>query len=200
MRPDVPPQGHVPCLLRLTWTPEGPGMGAKGHVSWTPRPQEAGHSHTRIHWAQGQQQQQQQRRLGSPWHPHCWTRAGRQAGDTQLHARDPSGLPHWEAVFERGPVGAPSTSNLQLQPGGLWPCEAVRVVTFTLGPLAPPAPRQIFAPLKAVTTRSWHPHKRPCLCRTGPPGQVAPKETAEHRRPEKQIPPAELRKSQGSFP
>lgn len=26
------------------------------------------------------------------------------------------------------------------------------------------------------------------------------KETAEHRRPEKQIPPAELRKSQGSFP
>lgn len=94
-------------------------MGAKGCVSWTQRPQEAGHGHTRIHWAQGQQQQQQQRRLGSPWHPHCWTRAGRQAGDTQLHARDPSGLPRWEAVFERGPVGAPSTSNLQLQPGGL---------------------------------------------------------------------------------
>lgn len=49
------------------------------------------------------------------------------------------------------------------------------MVTFTLGPLAPPAPRQIFAPLKAVTTRSWHPHKRPCLCRTGPPGQAAPR-------------------------
>lgn len=46
--PDVWLRGHAPCLLRLTRTLKGDrAQGrAKGCVSWTQRPQEAGHSRT----------------------------------------------------------------------------------------------------------------------------------------------------------
>lgn len=115
-----------PASSALPEPQEGPGMGAKGCVSWAQRPQEAGHGHTSQEdtLSTGAAAAAAAEEAGEPLE-HCWTRAGRQAGDAQLHARDPSGLPRREAAFKRGQVGAPSTSNLQLQPGGLWPWEAV---------------------------------------------------------------------------
>lgn len=134
---------------------------------------------------------------------HCWTRARRQAGDAQLHPRDPSRLLAGRRRLKRGQVGRPLASTACSS--SLEGCGPVRrsqsghIHTWASGP---PAPRQIFAP-SAITTRSWHPHKRSqcpgqCLCRTGTPGQVAQGDSRA------QIPgevdsTTELRKSQGVF-
>lgn len=71
--------------------------------------------------------------------------------------RPPLASPHYRAAFERGWAGSPLTSDLKLQLGGMWPRQ---VVTSALWPLTPPAPRQIFAPLHAITNQVPAPHER----------------------------------------
>ena len=144
--------------------PRGQGTGAKGCVSWTQRPQEAGHGHT--------SQEDTQHRVSSSSN----SRGGQGAADTLPETgRAPRtatqnctpARPLWPRLAGRrrlkGDAGglrldfrpaAPAWRDVALQGGH-------QVVTFKLWPLAPPAPRQIFAPLKAITARSWHPHKRP---------------------------------------
>lgn len=76
--------------------------------------------------------------------------------------RTPLASPCWWAASERGPAGFP----LDFRPAApAWRDVAPRgghqVVTCALWPLAPPAPRQIFAPLHAITNQVPAPHKRP---------------------------------------
>lgn len=150
-----PTGGTHPLLPPSDPSPQGDaargvGVGAKGCGTWMQRPQEAGHSHT-----------SQEDALSTE------SAAGATAGAVgeplmpaprNLHAPDPL----WPrlttgAAFERGWVGSLLTSNLKLQLGGMWPRQ---VVTSALWPLTPPAPRQIFAPLHAITNQVPAPHER----------------------------------------
>lgn len=69
---------------------EGPGPGAKGCVSWTQRPQEAGHGHTSQEdtLSTGAAAAAAAEEAGEPL-AHCWTRARRQAGDAHCTPETP---------------------------------------------------------------------------------------------------------------
>lgn len=191
--------------------PEETGRGGKVLVSWTQRPRETGHSHmsqedtlsTGAAAAAAAAEEAARKPPISRW----TLRAGLPSMAAQTAGLESPSL--WVVgAFERGWAGFPLTSNLQLQLGGMWPCGAVTKWSHSHFGCWPYQHHDRSLTLyKPSPTRSRTPHKRPvpgpCLCKAGPPGQVASSSEGDGRaqRPRrKQIQPRALSKSQGSFP
>ena len=215
--PSVPLEGHVPRRLCLTRTREGMGLREGGGQGLCKLDAKATGSRPQSHKSGGHTQH----RVSSSSN----SRGGREAPDappeSQGQATQLSGTKHApEPLWPRLAGGrclkgdrwaCPLTSDLQLQLAGMWPRDVVTKWSHLHSGLWPLQHQDRSLPLYTPSpTRSRPPTRGQLPCghasaEAGPPGQAAgwaaPKETAEHRGPEKSDSTERaLRKSQGSFP
>lgn len=146
--------------------PRGQGTGAKGCGSWTQRPQEAGHSRTSQEdtLSTGSAAAATAGTAGEPRHTHEISGLGHLA--RRHNTVCPRPLLASRLAGGQCLKGDRWVSPLDFQPAapawrGVAPRGGHQAVTCALWPPAPPAPRQIFAPLHAITSQVPAPYKRP---------------------------------------